>query len=111
MPYKALPNIKLSNTLEISRSFIELGITTFHEACDYVWKLPYGRTSDRANWALVLPEGKGACSTKHALLKALANELNLNIELVVGIYPMSDKNTPGVGSVLDKYGIAFIPEL
>ncbi|WP_018624362.1 hypothetical protein [Kangiella aquimarina] len=105
-----IPNKKLDYSEELSKEFIERGISSFHAACDYVWKLPYGRTSDRANWKLVLTESRGACSTKHALLKALADELLIDIDLVVGIYPMTGKNTSGVGKVLLKHNVEYIPE-
>lgn len=106
----SLPDKKLDTKKELSKTFIEKDIFSFLEACDYVWKLPYGRTSDRANWRLVLTEERGACSTKHALLKALADELGLDIDLVTGIYPMTGKNTLGIKRVLLKHGLDFIPE-
>ncbi|WP_219846354.1 hypothetical protein, partial [Enterovibrio norvegicus] len=108
--YKSIPNRELLNSGKYSNMFREVGVSDFHEACEYVWKLPYGRTSERSNWDLVLSEGKGACSTKHALLKALSNELALDIDLVVGIYLMHENNTPGVGDVLSEYGLEYIPE-
>ncbi|WP_444886877.1 hypothetical protein [Microbulbifer sp. JMSA008] len=108
--YESLPNRNLSEAGELSQAFSKLGLSSFHEACEYVWKLPYGRTSDRANWRLILTEGQGACSTKHALLKELADELEVSVDLVVGIYPMTEANTPGVGNVLTEYGFEFIPE-
>jgi hypothetical protein len=40
----------------------------------------------------------------------LAIEQNLDIALVLGIYEMSERNTPGVGAVLAKYGLAILPE-
>ena len=103
--YQKLPNATLLKSGHLSRQFRKIGIFTFHDACDFVWKLPYGRTSDKSNWLLVLSERTGTCSTKHALLKALANELSLNINLVLGIYPMKESNTPGVGTVVEKYGL------
>ena len=108
--YRSIPNRELLNSEKYSKMFQKVGVSDFHEACEYVWKPPYGRTSDRSNWDLVLSEGKGVCSTKHALLKALSNELGVDVDLVVGIYPMHENNTPGVGSVLDEYGLGYIPE-
>lgn len=34
----------------------------------------------------------------------------MDIALVLGIYEMSEQNTPGVGAVLAKYGLAILPE-
>ncbi len=72
--------------------------------------LPYGRNSDRSNYRLVLEEGRGTCSTKHALLAALAQEHDRPVKLRLGIYEMDGINTPGVGPVLRRYGMDFIPE-
>ena len=49
------------------------------------------------------------CS-KHALLAELAEEIGLPLDLTIGIYRMTEANTPGVGRVLAKYGMTFIPE-
>ena len=63
---------------------------------------------------LVLEEGRGTCSTKHAILAALAAENappNVRpVELRLGIYEMDEGNTPGVGPVLHRRGLACIPE-
>jgi hypothetical protein len=79
--YSNLPNASLSN-LPISNRFKHNGVSTFHEACDFIWKLPYGRTNHHGLIA-VLSEGKGTCSSKHRLLKALVDELGIDgIELI-----------------------------
>jgi hypothetical protein len=108
--HEALPNKSLESGFAISKSFSNHGLDDFHQACDYVWRLPYGRNKDRSDWRLVLSESCGTCSTKHALLKALADGLALDVDLMVGIYQMREDNTPGVGRVLAEFGIAFIPE-
>ncbi len=43
-------------------------------------------------------------------MAALAAEHDVLVQLMLGIYEMSDRNTPGVGSVLSKYGLSYIPE-
>ena len=58
----------------------------------------------------MMSEGRGTCSTKHALLRRLALEQDIEIALVVGIYQMNARNTPGVGDVLEKYGLESLPE-
>jgi hypothetical protein len=40
----------------------------------------------------------------------LAIEQNLDVALVLGIYEMTEQNTPGVGAVLAKYGLTMLPE-
>ena len=94
-----------------SRHFLIRGIKNYYDAIQYVKKLPYGRNSDKTDLTMVLSESKGTCSTKHALLAQLASENDLSsIELMLGIYRMQEKNTPGVGKVLAKYDLAYIPE-
>jgi hypothetical protein len=63
-----------------------------------------------SNGFAVLSEGRGACSSKHALLAALMFEQGLAVSLIVGIYLMDEKNTPGIGDVLLKHGVKRIPE-
>ena len=89
---------------------MERGIVSFHDACEYILQLPYGRTSDKTDWTLVLIEGRGTCSTKHALIATLAEELEVDVHLMLGIYPMKESNTPGVGNILDNSEYDFLPE-
>jgi len=105
-----LPDKELSLNGNVSKAFIHVGCATFHEACLLVKDLPYGRTSDKKSLLSVLNEQKGTCSTKHALLKALANEQGLKIQLTIGFYPMRETNTPGVGDILNKHNLDSIPE-
>jgi len=108
--YSSLPNKKIERKSELTIHFCDLGCNSYHDACEYVWRLPYGRTSESSNWKLVLTENTGTCSTKHAVLKALADEMRLNIELKSGIYTMNESNTPGVGSILAASNLESIPE-
>jgi len=105
-----LPNRALIAYKELSQKIIKIGCESYHDACRYVWKLPYGRTSDSSNWRLVLSENVGTCSTKHVLLSVLARELELEIDLTLGIYPMKESNTPGVGGILLLENMEYIPE-
>ena len=61
--------------------------------------------------AAILSEKKGTCSSKHALLKCLA-ELNQipNVDLFIGIYRMDKMNTPKIGKILCENHIDFIPK-
>jgi hypothetical protein len=89
-PWRALPNAKLSSShsrlhahsdpqSQYAHQFHQLGLTDFHQACDYVWQLAYGRNRDNHDWRAVLTEKCGTCSSKHRLLKALADELFVEI--------------------------------
>jgi hypothetical protein len=106
----AFPDFALSAETETGAAFVALGVGRFHDAVRYVWRLPYGRNADREDWWLVLPEGRGTCSTKHALLAQLAREHGISVELVLGIFEMREANTPGVGAVLDAAGLDALPE-
>ena len=105
-----MPNFDLNFDAEVAREFLRRGLKDFHAALNYVWRLPYGRNSNRADFNLVLCERRGTCSTKHALLAALAGEQKQSLFLTLGIYEMNAENTMGVGAVLDVYGLKKLPE-
>jgi hypothetical protein len=106
----ALPPVPLTARRPIAQMFRRRGAHTLADAARLVESLPYGRNTDRADPRLVLIEGRGTCSTKHALLWLLAQEHELEVALVLGFYEMAEINTPGVGRVLAVHGLAAIPE-
>src|SRR5690606_13197713 len=84
---------------------------TWNELTRFVKDLPYGRNKNRTDFGLVLLEEKGTCSSKHALLKCMADLNSVpNIQLVIGIYKMTELNTPKIGTELSNNSIEFIPE-
>ncbi len=104
-------NFELNKDLSLSKSFRDLGINSFSEAMNFVKDLPYGRNSNRSDFSLVLKEQKGTCSSKHALLKSLADEnQHFEVMLMLGIFKMNGINTPKVKSILDKHHLDYIPE-
>jgi hypothetical protein len=104
------PNFTIQSNGSISQAFLQIGITDFQQACFYVKNLRYKRTSVKSNLLLVLEEKRGTCSSKHALLKKLAEENDFdNIQLTIGIYKMTPQNTPGIGNTIPAK-IQFIPE-
>ncbi|EDP94919.1 hypothetical protein U8527_15285 [Kordia algicida OT-1] len=104
-------NFPLPQNGSLSSLMLKKEIYDFKSAIAYVNQLPYGRTSDRTNFHLIVFENKGTCSTKHAFLKQLAVESQKeNVKLFIGIYQMNEANTKGVGKVLDNYNLAYIPE-
>jgi hypothetical protein len=109
-PIDALPRFELAAERPLAGRFRACGATSYHDAAALIWHLPYGRTSDRADPTLVLSEGRGTCSTKHALLAQLAAEHGQPVELVLGIYLMGEANTPGTGAALAANGLDAIPE-
>ena len=108
--YDALPTDSVKHRGPVSAAFLGLGIDDFRRAGQYVRDLPYGRNAATSDMLAVLNERKGTCSTKHALLKALASEQGLPIRLMLGIYEMNARNTPGIGQVLEEHKLPCIPE-
>jgi hypothetical protein len=112
MPHRVASLIDKPLTAEgpITRLFRAAGAHDFAGAALHVLSLPYGRVTDRSRFWLVLEEGRGTCTTKHATLAELAREQGIEVQLMLGIYEMSEGNTPGVGRVLSVHGLSCIPE-
>ncbi|NOT56713.1 MAG: hypothetical protein HOP18_19110 [Deltaproteobacteria bacterium] len=108
--WEMLPRDVLQSKGPMSLEFLARGIADFRASGRYLHALPYGRTANRADFRSVLHEGKGTCSTKHALLAALAGEQGIPVVLTLGLYAMSERNTPGVGMVLSGHGLECLPE-
>jgi len=95
---------------DISNVFIQAGALDYRMAARFVSRLPYGRNSNVSDPLTVMCEGRGTCSTKHALLRRLATEQDVDVALSLGIYEMHERNTPGIGLILKKHGLATLPE-
>jgi len=108
--WDALHRFPLKPAGAVTAAFLTLGKADLRAAAECVCKLPYGRNSDPSDPLIVLDEERGTCSTKHALLRRLALEQGLDLALVLGIYEMTDSNTPGVGPVLRRYGLGSLLE-
>lgn len=106
----ALPEFAVSAATPVGAAFLAAGWPTFWAAAAYVRDLPYARPLATDALA-VLREGRGTCSTKHALLAELAHAHGRDdVDLAVGIFMMCDANTPGVGAVLARFGLETVPE-
>ncbi|WP_452220718.1 hypothetical protein [Lacinutrix salivirga] len=104
-------NFKLTAKTPLTQLCLANDLSDFISLCEFVKQLPYGRNSDRSDYTLVLIEHRGTCSTKHAFLKQIAIEHNKNeVNLCLGIYKMKDSNTKGVGGILRKYKLDYLPE-
>lgn len=104
------PDFPIIASGSVTHAVLRLGIDHFQALAEHVLQLPYGRPATQ-DILSVLEEQRGTCSSKHRLLAAVAHESERpEIELIVGIYAMSENNTPGVGSVLTAAGVASIPE-
>lgn len=106
----ALPEMAIVANAPVSAAFRARGVHDLRAAARHLRDLPYGRISDRTQPGLVLEERCGTCTTKHALLAALAAEHGVDLALRLGLYAMSEANTPGVGEVLARHGLPAIPE-
>ena len=95
----------------LSNACVDRGIISFSSFIEWVEQLPYQRNSDRSDYSLVLTEECGACSTKNALVKAVALENNWeDVQLFIGLYWMSETTNPGVDEVLKNESLSYIPE-
>jgi len=108
---QTIPDFPLEQNLAITSAFAERGMFRFSEACEYVRNLPYGRTTNRAELLLVLKEGRGTCSSKHALLAALARENAQPVKLMLGVFLLNAKLMPEVKYVQEKYQLDVVPEV
>lgn len=105
------PNFDIKSTERISKEFVERDILTFNQAILFIRQLAYGRNEDKSNLTSVFTDNCGTCSTKHALLKRLADENHFEkIKLIVGLFKMNEKNTPEISATLSQYKLKYIPE-
>lgn len=104
-------DFELPESGPLTREVRRLGFDHFLALAEHVRQLPYGRPADTGDFLAVLKEKRGTCSFKHRILAAVAHECgHVGVELVVGLYGMSEQNTPSVGVVLDHAGFDSIPE-
>lgn len=104
-------NFTISSTKKISKQFLKLNHHDFISASEFVRNLPYLRNANKENELCVLADNGGTCSTKHTLLKRLADENNFSeIKLILGIFKMNSQNSPKISKVLEQYLLKEIPE-
>ncbi|TFF89849.1 MAG: hypothetical protein EU548_06025 [Promethearchaeota archaeon] len=107
--YDNLPDKLITPQGQISKKFLELGITSFKEACLYVHEIDYGYNSTYDNDMILFKENKGTCTTKHAIIAGLAEELDVPIRKHVGVYKFTEEITTGAKAILEKYEIPYVP--
>ncbi len=111
MPAHTLPNFRIQSSNGISSEFLKAGLLTFGDATNFIAGVSYGRNGNKDDLSTVFTDNCGTCSTKHALLKKLADENgHAEIKLVLGLFRMHAGNTPKVAGTLQQYGLDFIPE-
>lgn len=105
------PDFDIKSSGRISREFVDRDILTFKQASKFVRHIPYGRNANKNNLISIFTDNCGTCSTKHALLKQLADENNFSaLKLVIGIFRMNEKNTPEISTTLKLKDLQYIPE-
>lgn len=104
-------NVLLTSGDKLTELVRSKGVQTWEELLDYVQHIPYGRTKNKLDFGAVIRQNKGTCSTKHALLWEIAQANGIGeVTLVIGLYRMSEENTPGIGKVLVNQGLSYLPE-
>ena len=104
-------DFKINSGGIISKAFLSNNIFTFLQATQFIAKLNYGRNKNKKDLTTVFTDGCGTCSTKHALLKSLAEENDFKgLKLMLGIFRMNAVNTPQIAETLKLYNLNYILE-
>jgi hypothetical protein len=110
--YAIVIDFPLEGSGSCSAEARRLGFTTFAQIAEHIRSLPYGRVQGDPEGLAVLRHGRGTCSSKHRYLAILARECGRNdVRLTLGLYEMSEHNTPGVGMVLQAAALQSVPEV
>ena len=105
------PDFHIQSNGIISKEFVEKNIFSFKKAASFIQQLPYGRNLKKNNLASLFIDNCGTCSTKHALLKTLADENDFKkLKLMVGLFKMNKRNTPEIAKTLEHNKLEYIPE-
>ncbi|MFW9872983.1 MAG: hypothetical protein ACFFG0_07790 [Candidatus Thorarchaeota archaeon] len=107
--YDNLPDAEIKPNGAISNIFLDLGIKSFKEACEYVHNMEYGYNTTYEEKMILFIEQMGTCTTKHAVIGGLAEELNIPLHKYVGIYKFTEEISTGANEILKKYNIPYVP--
>ena len=108
-PYEYLPDAELNSVGELSKTFLDLGIKTFKDACTYVHNIDYGYNTNYEDRMIFFKEKKGSCTTKHAVIAGLAQELAIPLYKHVCVYKFTEEISNGVNEILKKYKVPYVP--
>lgn len=104
-------NFDIKNNGEVSNEFLNLGITDFKTAGEFVSQLSYKRNANKKDILCVFKDNAGTCSTKHATLRKLALENNHSeVKLILGIFKMDKEYSPKIEDTLNENQLDYIPE-
>lgn len=105
-----LPTVRVESVGPVSDELVARGVDTFRDAAVWLRSAPYGRNA--AGDALaVFRDGCGTCTTKHAAIVTLADELAVELQLVWGMYALDESIIEGAQAVLDRAGVPFVPNI
>ncbi|MDJ0783534.1 MAG: hypothetical protein QNJ22_16275 [Desulfosarcinaceae bacterium] len=107
--YTCFPDQHIGDQGPVSAEFRHRGLATFHAACRHVHQMPYGYNSDREDLFILFKEGMGSCTTKHAVIATLAEELGLPVVKTIGIYAMTEQIVTGAQTILDDNKLPYLP--
>jgi len=107
--YDKLPDAEIKLVGEISRKFLDLGINSFKQACEYVNTIEYGYNSNYDDKLIFFKEKKGTCTSKHAVIAGLAEELNIPLYKYVCVYKFTEEISTGANEILKRYNIPYVP--
>jgi len=110
-PIDVLPDATIQPEGQVCQIFLDLGMTTFQEACRYVKAMPYGSNSNNEDSLILFEEAKGTCTTKHGAIARLAQELAIPVYKNLGFYRLNDEIVTGVNAILQPYDLRFIPQI
>lgn len=104
-----LPDGEIKSKGDISDKFLELGITSFKEAAIYVQNMDYGYNTNKDDRMILFKEKCGSCTTKHAVIASLAEELDIPLYKNVCVYKFTEEITTGAAEIIKKYNIPYVP--
>lgn len=107
--YEYLPDKLIKPLGDISKKFLELGIKSFKDACVYVHNVKYGYNSNYDDNMIFFKENKGSCTSKHATIAGLAEELDIPLYKYVCVYKFTEEITTGANEILEKYKVPYVP--
>ena len=104
-------NFEIKQEGEISKEFLKQNILNFKDATKFIKELKYGRNANKNDLKSIFKDNCGTCSTKHSLLKKLADENNYSeVKLILGIFKMNSTNTVKIEQTLKTNSLDYIPE-
>jgi len=107
--YEYLPDKLIKPLGDISKKFLKLGIKSFKDACIYVHNVEYGYNSNYDDNMIFFKENKGSCTSKHATIAGLAEELDIPLYKYVCVYKFTEEITTGAKVILKEYNIPYVP--